>query len=136
MVVMVNPGSLPQGYVFTTSSLTQVDIYNGKESTVSFGATTSSSIYGVVFYDLNGNGKFDKNDSGVGRVKVTLGEISTLTNSEGRYFFRGLKEGSYVISFDVNTIPLDYLPAVPVRNKIKLSEGINYLFYIPLTKKK
>ena len=136
VVVMVDSQSLPPGYVFTTPSLTKVDIHEGENSTVVFGAATNSSIYGVVFYDLNGNGKFDRNEHGVGRVKITVGKASTFTNSEGRYFFRGLKKGTYIISFDVNTIPLKYLPAVPVKNKIKLAEGINYLFYIPLNKKK
>ncbi len=135
VVVGVDPQSLPGGYVFTTPSNVEVEIENGVKKKVMFGITTNSGIYGIAFYDANGNSKFDEGDVPVRGISISIGEKETVTDSEGRYFFRGLKKGKYTLSFDINTVPLSYIPQVPVKKIIELSEGVNYLYHIPLRKK-
>ncbi|MBU0693485.1 MAG: pilus assembly protein N-terminal domain-containing protein [Candidatus Omnitrophica bacterium] len=135
VTVRVESDSLPQGYVFTTPSVSEVDIYHGKENKINFGATTSSTIYGIVFYDANGNKKFDAGDIAVGGAKLALGEKTTFASPQGRYFFRGLEEGKYTITLDINTLPIDYLPTVPIKKEVEIYEGINYIYHIPLRKK-
>ncbi|MFH1938921.1 MAG: pilus assembly protein N-terminal domain-containing protein [bacterium] len=134
VTVRVESDSLPQGYVFTTPSVSEVDIYHGKENKINFGATTSSTIYGIVFYDANGNKKFDAGDIAVGGAKLALGEKTTFASPQGRYFFRGLEEGKYTITLDINTLPIDYLPTVPIKKEVEIYEGINYIYHIPLRK--
>ena len=136
VVVSVDPQSLPSGYVFTTPSNLEVEIENGVEKTLEFGVTTNSGIYGVVFYDANGNNKFDDADVPIRGVSVSIGKKAVVTDSEGRYFFRGLRKGEYSLFFDINTVPLKYIPSVPIKKAIELSEGVNYLYNIPFTLKK
>ncbi len=133
--IKVDSESLPPGYVFTTPSVAEVDIINGKESRVIFGITSSASIYGIVFYDVNGNGKFDRGEPTINGVKIIVNKKTKITSGQGTYYFRGLPEGKYTIMFDVNSLPMEYLPSVPVKKEISLSEGVNYIYNIPLHKK-
>ena len=51
----------------------------------SFGAAAADVARGHVFHDKNGNGIFDRNESGVKRVAVSNGREVVTTESRGRY---------------------------------------------------
>ena len=135
VLAKIEPETLPEGYVLTTPSLSEIDIQHGEENFIIFGATTSSSIHGIIYHDANSNKKFDSQEKTFPKVKLILDGKKILSDPNGRYFFRRLQEGNYTITLDVNSIPIDYLPSVPIKKEISLREGINYIYNIPLKKK-
>jgi hypothetical protein len=133
--VSVDIDDVPQGFIFSTDALKEVEIRQDKTTQVDFGLTTQSGIYGVVFYDKNGNGQPDLQDTFLPRIKITLdGKASTISDAEGAYFFSNISPGKHTLAIDVNSIPLEYIPTVKIKNEINLAEGTTYQFHIPLTK--
>ena len=51
----------------------------------SFGASAADVGSGHVFHDKNGNGIFDRNESGVRGVAVSNGREVVVTNTRGQY---------------------------------------------------
>ena len=135
VIVKIDSQSLPEGFILTTPSSYKIDISSCKKSFVVFGASVFSSIYGIVFFDENSNGKFDRGEKSFPHVKITLGKKTAFTNLEGCYYFKHLKEGVYTLKLDINSLPLEYLPCVPLEKKIVLSKGVNYFYPFPLRKK-
>ncbi|MFA6378891.1 MAG: hypothetical protein WCX16_03815, partial [Candidatus Omnitrophota bacterium] len=128
--------SIPQGYVFTTPLYQNVEIVPYGVAKANFGLTTQSGIYGVVYYDVNQNKKPDAKDELLPDVRITLdGKEEVLTDFEGAYSFSGISAGKHEISFDVNSIPVEYIPLIKIKNEIEIQEGTTYLFYIPVKKK-
>ncbi|MCM8826860.1 MAG: MSCRAMM family adhesin SdrC, partial [Candidatus Omnitrophica bacterium] len=136
VIVSIDPLTLPKGYVFSTTSYKELEVIQGKTIIADFGLTTKSGIYGVVFYDMNGNGIPDLGDTFISRAKIILdNKNTTLTDFEGSYFFRNVEAGKHTIILDVNSLPIEYLPSIKIRNEIELQEGTTYIFHIPLRKK-
>ena len=125
--------SVPKGYIPTTPLLKNVDIATGKVVAVNFGLTTQSNIYGVVYADSNNNQTLDESDERMTNVKVVLdGTQEVSTDFEGAYSFSGIAAGKHVISFDVNTIPVEYIPLIKIKSEVEVQEGTTYIFYIPV----
>lgn len=134
--VAVEVESIPSGFVFSTSSIKEVQIIPHKVQRIDFGLTTQSGIYGVVFYDANQDGIPDTGDLFISRAKIILdGKETTLSDFEGTYFFKGISPGKHTITIDVNSLPLEYLPLVKLKNEIEVAEGTTYVFHIPLAQK-
>jgi len=128
--------TISKGYVLTTPNSVRIDTSRAGKHLVNFGVSSQSGLYGVVFYDVNGDGKFDRNDKPIAKVRMMLdGKQIAMTNSDGVYFFNGLKPGKYTISIDVNSIPLQYLPAVTIRRQIEVTEGVTSAYHVPLNKR-
>ena len=129
-------GSIPRGYVLTTSNSVRIDTVHAGQRTIDFGVSSQSGVFGIVFYDANGNGKFDKDDKPIAKARITLdGKRVAVTNGEGVYFFTGLNAGKYTIAIDINSIPLEYLPTIAVRQEIDVVEGSTAAYHIPLKKR-
>ncbi|HOD12152.1 MAG TPA: SdrD B-like domain-containing protein [Candidatus Omnitrophota bacterium] len=127
--------SVPAGYVFTTSPSQHITIAPDKVVKINFGLTTRSEIYGVAFVDNNQNGKPDGREPTIADITLILdGKQRTTTDFEGSYSFSGITAGKHVLSIDVNSIPIEYLPAVKVQSEIEVQEGTTYIFHIPLRK--
>jgi len=127
--------SIPQGYVFTTPLYENVEIVPYGVAKADFGLTTQSGIYGVVYYDANKNNKPDEKDELLADVKITLDDKeAVLTDFEGSYSFSGIAAGKHEISFDVNSIPVEYIPLIKMKNTIEVQEGTTYIFHIPVKK--
>ncbi|MCP4653105.1 MAG: hypothetical protein GY858_06970 [Candidatus Omnitrophica bacterium] len=128
--------TVPKGYVITTPSLVDLDTAYGGVHKVDFGISSQAGIYGVVFYDADGNGQLGRSDTPIPSVKLTLdNKRNSYTNRDGAYFFGKLLAGDYEIKLDVNSIPLEYLPQVSIKKTVTLSEGITNAYHIPLDKK-
>ena len=101
-----------------------------------FALTIDSGIYGVVFYDENGNGRPDNGDIFINNVRISLSNgQSTLTDLRGTYFFYNTPAGKYDLLIDINSLSIEYLPKVPLENEIDLAEGSTYIFHVPVSKK-
>lgn len=137
LVANIDLGTVPEGYILTTLSSLDVDTSCGGVKRVDFGLSIQSGIYGVVFYDVNDNGELDKNDVSIQRAKIILDRNkSTITNSQGVYFFSDISVGPHLIQIDVNSLPLEYLPKISIKKEIDVSQGVTVTHHIPLRKKK
>lgn len=135
-VVSVDVNTIPKGFVFQDVSAWNFDIKHGNYYQGDFALTTESGIHGVVYYDENQNGRPDNADNFISEVRISLdnGE-STMTDSRGAYFFYNIPAEKYVLSIDINSLSIQYLPKVPLINKIDLAEGSTYIFHIPVKRK-
>ncbi len=135
--VTVDLNTIPDGFIFSTPIVESITIAPHKTYKVNFGLTTQSGIYGVVFYDENGNGKPDEGDEFISATRLILdGTRKVLSDFEGTYFFENVRPGLHEVSIDVNSLPMQYLPKVKIKNPITTAEGSSYVFHIPLTKTK
>lgn len=129
----LDSANFPFGYVPTSSTERLVDVLSGKTSRVDFGLAPRSELVGVVYNDLNGNGRYDLTDVGVRRVRISLenGQVAR-TNNIGVYSFPDLVAGEHAARLDLATLPLGYLPVDVKPKPFKLSEGIRYELHFPL----
>ena len=97
----------PTGYVLTapTAGDYSVSVVGGQTAMgIDFAeAPATSSIAGKVFNDVNGDGKLDGGELGLGGWTVSLstgGKLlkSTLTDINGNFSFTGLIAGTYVVN--------------------------------------
>jgi len=136
VTVAVDLESIPQGFIFTTPISQRVKVIQHKAQIVNFGLSTHSGIWGVIFYDKNGNGKPDPGDVFISKARVILdGKEIVFTDFEGEYFFRDISPGKHKIRIDVNSLPLEYIPAVKVIEELEVGEGTTYVYNISLKKR-
>ena len=133
IVLSVDSNTLPGGFVLTGAQSRDVFIEQGRTINVDFGIISRSEIYGVVFNDINGNGKFDSGDKGIKDVVVSLEDKTKVTtDGQGQYYFRNIATGTHKITLDINSLPINFIPQVPIFKDIELFEGVTYIYNIPL----
>jgi len=129
----VDLSSAPSGFVPSTPTTREFKIKHGGIGKVVFGLTFRSEIVGSVFIDKNKNGKFDHDEVGQTNVLLFLEDGTKVrSNDRGRFYFRKVSVGEHVLSFDVNSIPINLLPKVPIKKEMSLTEGMSYTYDIPL----
>ncbi len=68
-----------------------------------------STVNGVIFYDKDGNGLFNRGDKPMSNIKVVLDSRKVCTtNDNGQYSFKGVSKGEHYIYVDYGTLPADY----------------------------
>lgn len=132
-MVSIDMSSLPEGFVLTTPVSQEVSIIQGKVQKVDFGIASRTEITGFVFEDTNGNGEFDGFDKIVKGVVLVLEDgSSSTTDNTGRYLFSKAMVGQHTLKLDLNSLPPQYMPTVPISKDIELTEGASYIYNIPL----
>ncbi len=127
--------TIPAGFVLTTPANQEVMISQAGVVEVNFGLASRTEISGIIFEDTNDNGKFDGKDKGLKGAEIVLGDgAKQITNESGRYTFSKAKVGNHTLKLDLNSLPSNYIPAVPIVKEIELSEGSTYIHNIPLKK--
>ncbi|OGX31564.1 MAG: hypothetical protein A3D27_03000 [Omnitrophica WOR_2 bacterium RIFCSPHIGHO2_02_FULL_46_37] len=133
--VSIDSKTIPPGYILTFGPTQEVKMAHGQLSRVDFGLTNHSEISGIVFEDIDGNGKVGQKESGVKGVIITLEDgTKAVTDDSGRYFFRKAEAGKHMVTLDINSLPAAYFPAVPLYKEIELGEGMSFKYDIPLKK--
>ena len=133
VVVSVDMNTVPGAYICTTPATIEADVSRGGIKRVDFGMSNRSGIYGMVFVDANGNLTLDKGEKHLAGIRFILdGKRNIVSNSEGIYFFGDLMPGTHELKIDVDKLPMNYLPLVPVKKTIELLEGSTYAYHIPL----
>ncbi|MCB9747984.1 MAG: hypothetical protein H6755_06210 [Candidatus Omnitrophica bacterium] len=128
--------SVPQGFIFSTPMLVDVAIAQKSVNHVEFGLTTQSGIYGVVYYDVNSNGRPDPDDEFIARTKLVMdGQETVYSDFEGTYFFKNVLPGTHTVRIDVNSLPIEYLPKIKIENEVEVTEGTTYVFHVPVSRK-
>ncbi|MCH8833883.1 MAG: hypothetical protein IIA81_06305 [Thaumarchaeota archaeon] len=111
------------------SNIITVNIPEGSTTdvTVLFGNFLPAEIHGKKFEDLNGNGEWNVVEPVVPDVIITLtgtdgmnapvGPLSTVTNSDGIFWFMDLAPGSYTVT---ETVPEGSQPSTPTSVNVEL----------------
>jgi hypothetical protein len=135
--INLDTSTLPTGFVLTVPATQGTFIEQHRTVRLNFGISSRSEIYGYVFEDKNDNGIYDKDDFGIRDVIINLEDKSIRgTDNSGRYSFSNVKTGEHTLAVDLNSLPIYYLPKTAVVKKITLSEGVSYLYNVPLKKNK
>ncbi len=135
ITVSLDVSTLPPGFVFTGPALQEVELAQSRKFRVDFGLISRSEISGVAFHDTNGDNGFSRGETGVKGVVVFLENgMKAVTDDSGRYVFSNVPSGEHTVSFDLNSLPVVYLPKVALSKKIELFEGVTYNYNIPLKK--
>jgi hypothetical protein len=133
--VNIDVTTIPPGFVLTVPVTQEVAITHHQTIRVNFGIASRSEIMGMVFEDIDGDGQFSLKDTGIkGAVLILEDGIQAVTDYTGRYFFRNLATGKHALKLDLNSLPPNYLPKVPIFKEIELFEGVSYNYNIPLKK--
>ena len=131
----LDTGTLPAGYMLTVPVTQQIPIANAAAVKVYFGITSRSEIRGIVFEDLNEDNEYSVGEKGVSGVAITLdGNKTVITGVDGGYTYSQAQPGDHELSADLNSIPVYYLPLVPLKKKFPLQEGESSVWNIPLRK--
>ncbi|MBM4458783.1 MAG: hypothetical protein FJ011_13610, partial [Chloroflexi bacterium] len=126
----------PAGFASSTSNTVLVAVEGGGSASANFGDFQAGAVVGMVFNDLNGNGRHDcgcGGEAGIGGVTVTLfrGGVQlrqTTTNGDGSYAFPGLVAGTYVVkeidpSGFISSTPNEVTRLLPVGGSVGASFG-------------
>ena len=133
VTVSVDMNTVPGAYICTTPATIEADVSHGGIKRLDFGMSNRSGIYGMVFVDANGNLALDKGEKPLAGVRFILdGKRNTISNGEGIYYFGDLMPGTHELKIDVDKLPMNYLPSVPIKKTIELLEGSTYAYHIPL----
>jgi hypothetical protein len=133
--ISLDTSTIPAGFVLTTPSSQEVGVSQAGVVEVNFGLASRTEISGIIFEDTDNNGKFDGKDKGLKNVEIFLEDgTKTLTNEAGRYNFGKAKVGKHTLKLDLNSLPSNYMPTIPIVKEIDLSEGSTYIHNIPLQK--
>ncbi|MDP3722309.1 MAG: hypothetical protein Q8R91_02280, partial [Candidatus Omnitrophota bacterium] len=131
--VHVELASLPAGYVLSTSQVQVVRPAAGPPPALLFGALGRGEVRGRVFYDVDGDGRYSAADRGLEGVRFRLDSRTAQTDRSGWCFFRDLPGGRYTVTLILDSLPLRYLPMVPVRRQIELVEAGTVTLDMPVT---
>lgn len=135
--VTIDAVSIPTGFTLTASNSQVAAITHGRSARLDFGIISQTEISGVVFYDQDGNGQFSSGDSGIRAVFLSLEDgTKVATDNFGKFFFRKLTPGKHTLTMDLNSLPVEYLPRVPLTKEITISEGTRFSYHFPLRKSK
>jgi uncharacterized repeat protein (TIGR01451 family) len=93
----------PSGYISTSPNKVQAGVPLSGAAYVEYGDKEVGTISGIVFIDLNGNGRLDPDELGMSGVTVdlvdSLGNVvkTTTTGSGGFYQFTAVEAGIYTV---------------------------------------
>jgi len=116
------------GYFSTTPNEVHVDVTLGNSYRVDFGDMLTNAgfatIYGTVFNDADGNGRWDTGELGIAGVLVTLDETITVTTDlNGNYTFSTTVAGIHTV---VKTDPDGYSPTTLNKVHVDVTLGYGY----------
>lgn len=133
ITIALDSKSLPNGYAGSTS-LTRILENEGRMVESDFGLVAMSALSGSVFNDLNANGTFERGEPGIEGVKVLIdqGKYTTTTRADGAFRLTNIEIGKHVVSIEVRSLPLGYLPAKSYKQNIELEKGGRLLAVFPV----
>lgn len=129
----IDATTVPSGFVLTVPATQEIAVAHGQTVKVNFGIVSRSEIAGFVFEDVDADGQFGPRDSPIKEAVLILEDGTKVsTDDSGRYSFRKASVGKHTLTLDLNSIPPNYIPTVPIFRDIELFEGVIYIYNIPL----
>lgn len=131
--VTLDDKSIPRGHVLTTPITQMVRIISRKAAVINFGLAAHTEMSGIVFVDKNNNGKFDAGEITVPSVILVLENGKTAkTDTHGYYSFYNISAGAHTIMLQLESLPFQYLPLIPIKKEVVIYEGVTYNYDLPL----
>ncbi|HTL71119.1 MAG TPA: SdrD B-like domain-containing protein [Candidatus Eisenbacteria bacterium] len=81
------------------------------------------SFKGVVFKDLNGDGKRQPEEPGLKGMKIKVAGREILTDDKGMYEVRGVSGKNAVILLEPDNFPQGYVPTTPTQQNLPIEQG-------------
>ena len=91
---------------------------------------TKSRVEGFIFVDKNANGKRDPGERGVPKVILSLAGLLARSDERGFFRFPPVQSGSFQL--DIQNLPSQFVPTIPLPLSIKLQTGQVRQVEIPL----
>ena len=133
VVVIPSLDTIPGGLIFSTPQSLNVKVVQGRTSKADFGLISQTGVYGIVFLDKGARGVPTLGDKFIGKVKITLdGQLTQKSDSTGSFYFRHVTPGLHEIAVDLNSVPINMVPLIKLKNEIDVAEGTNYMFNVPM----
>ena len=124
LLVSVDAATLPTGYIATTALPVVIETLEPQRQTLLVGVTLRTTVRGRLFEDVDGSGTFTAADHPLGHVRLWLDEVApTKTDGTGWFFFHDVPAGIHVVTLDVQSLPLIYLPTTEVVQGIATNES-------------
>lgn len=132
--ISVNPATIPEGFILIGPTIREAVIVNKDITELNFGVSSRTEIHGSVFEDIDGDYKFGLHDKGVKNVALVLEDGTRIYTDAYGAFEKRLPPGKYRIKLDLETVPEEYMPMVPIFSDFELEEGQSMKYDIPLLK--
>jgi hypothetical protein len=101
----------------------QITIDSNRDTIVDFRVVRTGRISGVVWLDVNENGRLDENEQPLADVRVVTGSgRDTLTNEKGYFLIGDLPPGEHILLLDEKTMP-EQTRSVAGSQTIKVTAG-------------
>lgn len=92
----------------------------------------SARLGGVVYLDINANGRFDGEDKPLAGIKILADGRVAISNEQGEYMFSSLPPGIYRVDFHLPSLPANYTP-VTEPQLIRLRNQENFFIDFAVT---
>ncbi|MBN1871906.1 MAG: pilus assembly protein N-terminal domain-containing protein [Candidatus Omnitrophica bacterium] len=116
--IALDPSTLPFNLTGLSELDRKIDLKEGQDQKEDFPLFALRTVIGYVFVDSNGNRRFDSGEEGVADVIVQSGEVTGITDDNGRFFLKKLPGGKQPVTLDQDSIPknhkLTILPTITV----------------------
>ena len=100
--------SVPEGYKTLTPVEKKFDGSPGDIIAYDILFEARRFVGGLVYEDLNGDGFHSEDEPVLSDIRLKLNDETTQTDQKGRYYFKNLKPGNYLLSVDAGSLPQGY----------------------------
>jgi hypothetical protein len=91
-----------------------------------------SHILSTVFHDKDGNGSLSPDENGMEGIALYIKDKTGTTTAAGHVMFQYLMPGTQTISVDINTIPIEYICNIPIKQTVVIPNDGIILLNFPL----
>ena len=110
-----------------------IDLNSGRDVIVDFRVVRTGRITGIVWLDVNENGRLDEGEQPLPDVRVVTGSgRDTLTDEKGYFIIGDLPPGEHIVLLDERTIPAQTRSAAGSQT-IKVAAGDQTVTAFPVT---
>ena len=118
---------------FLDSARQVINLNSGRDVIVDFRVVRTGRITGIVWLDVNGNGRVDEGEQPLADVRVVTGSgRDTLTDEKGYFIIGDLPPGEHILLLDERTIPPQTRSAAGSQT-IKVAAGDETVTSFPVT---
>jgi hypothetical protein len=111
----------------------QVTLASSRDSVVDFRVVRTGRISGVVWLDINENGRMDGVERPLADVRVVTGSgRDTLTDANGYFLIGDLPPGEHILLLDEKTLP-EQTRSIAGSQTIKVAAGSETITTFPIT---
>ena len=116
---------IPAEYSVLSLEKAKIEIKLRETVRINFQLIAAGRIEGRVINDINGNGKWDRDEKGMADVLVILtpGDSNTYTDEEGRFTFENILPGDYSLKLDPSSLPADAVMTSASESSLHLAVG-------------